>query len=351
MSRLIDKLNPITGTINAIRGGVNEVKSLFGNSDKEARKADQRQVDQQGKLNEVNAKTAKELADYEQQLKMKMWQDTNYTALLREADKAGVSKAHALGSGGMGVGQGASVGNVGGGSASGGAENQMAKINSRLMESQIANMDAQTVKTKAEADKIAGADTANVQADTTLKAVQAEFDKVRNEIQGKTLEDQINFIRDEAMKMMHDKFIAGTNQSITEATQVEQQNIIKNQASMQMIEMAAKEQGIILDQAKVEEIAQGIAQKWEQIGIGKEANAVSERNNEAMVEAMLISAGINAVGGLTQGLMKLRGMGGKAKTGTTTKGGKPRENPFMSQQDVNNMKRGWKGYNPQTGKK
>lgn len=313
----------ITGlaTAKKVIGGLTQgvglfqgVKDLFTNKKKEENRQDARQVTQQGKLNEVNAKTSKELADYEQALKLKMWQDTNYTAQLREAEKAGVSKAAAIGGGGAGVGQGASVGTSGvGGGAASGTEGQMAGIQNRLMQSQIMNMDAQTNKTNAEAEKIKTTDTENVKADTEIKKIQVEFDKVRNEIQGLTSEEQAERIKDEAKKMMHEAHTASITQSVSENTQREQAEIIKNQALMQVVEIQAINQGIKLDKAKVKEITESLEQGWEKLRIDEKGVDVSKENMEKLTETMLWQAGIQATGQVINSLIDIRkmNMGGK----------------------------------------
>lgn len=159
MDKLIDKTNKIVGAAGNIIGGVQLVKSLFTNQRNEERRQDERQINMQGKLNELNAKTNKDLADYEQALKMKMWKDTNYSAQMKEADKAGLSKVAVLGAGTAGA-TGASVGSGGIGSgASNSAANQQAALNAELQKAQLANIAADTMKTTAEAKKIAGVDT------------------------------------------------------------------------------------------------------------------------------------------------------------------------------------------------
>lgn len=140
------------------------------------KRQDDRQISQQERLNEVNAKTAKEMADYEQSLKMKMWKDTNYGAQMKEAQAAGISKAAAIGGSGTGT-QGASVGSVGGGSAADAAATQNAQTASinqsmmlasqiNLMKAQKENVEADTENKLVDANKKRGVDTAAV-AETT----------------------------------------------------------------------------------------------------------------------------------------------------------------------------------------
>lgn len=162
----LDQASKVGGTVGQVIGGINAVKGLFTNQRKAEERADQRQINQQGKLNDVNAKTSKELADYEQNLKLQMWKDTNYGEQMKQAGMAGLSKVAVLGGSGTGT-QGASVGTSGiGGGASGGAQNQMAGIESDLAKAQTANLMANTGKTIAETKKIGGVDTGKTTEET-----------------------------------------------------------------------------------------------------------------------------------------------------------------------------------------
>lgn len=61
------------------------------------KRQDQRQLDQQDKLNRQNQRIGEENANADQARALQLWKDTNYTAKLAEATKAGVSKAAAIG--------------------------------------------------------------------------------------------------------------------------------------------------------------------------------------------------------------------------------------------------------------
>lgn len=150
----------------AIVGGLSTIGGWLGIGEK---RQDRRQISQQEKLNDVNKKTAKEMADYEQNLKYDMWDKTNLSAQLQQAKKAGVSKAAAIGGSGTGT-QGASVGNVGGGQAADAASAMNASTNQSatgvqtatqlaMAKAQIENIEANTEKTKVDAAKAAGIDT------------------------------------------------------------------------------------------------------------------------------------------------------------------------------------------------
>lgn len=170
----LDGASKIGGTAGSIIGGVNAVAGLFQNKRKEERRQDQRQIDQQGKLQELQMKGSKEMGDYENELKMKMWKDTNYSAQIDQATKAGLSKVAVLGGGGGGT-QGASVGGPTGGQAGSGQAGQMAGIAGEMAKAQIANLNANTEKTKVEAGKLGGVDTDNVTQDVRSKKFDTDL--------------------------------------------------------------------------------------------------------------------------------------------------------------------------------
>lgn len=301
----IEKAGNMTGVVGNVINGVQAVKSLFQNQDKINAKNDARQINQQGKLNEVNAKTSKELADYEQGLKMKMWNDTNYSAQMRQANEAGLSKMAVLGAGGSGTtAQSASVGS---GSVGNGASNasatQQADVMSEMAKAQIANLNANTEKQKVEAGKIGGVDSDNAGAELKWKEIQ-------NRIAGATENDTIDIVRNEMNKQIeelkHLKDKTGTNLN----TYTERITGIKAEAMGAVIQNAVMKQGIEVDKAKIKEIANNILMRAKELDVTKEGQAVSERNMQELTKAMLIGAGINAVGNLAGDLIGLTGKRG-----------------------------------------
>lgn len=59
----------------AILSGAGTIAGWLGIGEK---RQDKRQVEQQERLNNVNKKTQLEIAEQENQMRLKMWQDTNY---------------------------------------------------------------------------------------------------------------------------------------------------------------------------------------------------------------------------------------------------------------------------------
>lgn len=159
-----------------IMNGIQWASNLLGIGHK---KQDRRQVAQQKRLNEVGEASSKRLADYDHELKMKMWNDTNYGAQLAQAEKAGVSKAAAIGGGGAGVGQATTVGSTSGGQAADAAATENANTNKAMALAQMANIQANTEKTKAETQNIAPQGD-KIKADTAATQWQTDLSKKLN---------------------------------------------------------------------------------------------------------------------------------------------------------------------------
>lgn len=248
---LLDKAGQLSGIAGQVINGVNLVKGLFTNRKKEEARQDERQLKQQQELLNQQIAGNKSLADYEQELKMKMWHDTNYTAQLKEADKAGISKAAAIGGGGSGVGQGASVSGVSGGQAADAAGTQMAGIQQQMAMAQIANMSANTEKTKAE--------TRNIGADTEGREFhnKANTDEVLDAIIAGKVADGMSKREEAKMLQLANNFeewLQKPDELTGQSPKERQVRVGINQglADIQMIDQKIKESGANINLSKAE---------------------------------------------------------------------------------------------------
>lgn len=237
----------ILGAAGAVVGGLTTIGGWLGVGQK---RADNRQVDQQKRLNEVNANTAKEMADYEQKLKYDMWDKTNMSAQLQQAKKAGVSKAAAIGGSGGGT-QGASVGSVGGGSAADAASTQQASNSQSALGLQTV---AQLGLLKAQKE--------NIEADTENKKAEATGKGIDNEVKGDTREDSKDLVREAARKLFHEANTEGINQTVGENTAKAREDKAIAEAVGAGLDNEVKKGTIKLNAEQIKEIKAKIAQGW-----------------------------------------------------------------------------------------
>lgn len=137
---------------------------------------DRRQVRQQQKLQDQQIKGQKDMANYNQQLAMKTWEETNYKAQVEQMKKAGLNVGLMYGGGGAG---GGTVASGGGGSVTGATASDPNSGTGMGMQiaSQIALMNAQKENIEA--------DTANKKAGTgkaTAETANTEFGNKVNEL-------------------------------------------------------------------------------------------------------------------------------------------------------------------------
>ena len=190
----------------------------------------------QRRLMDVQYQNQRMLNQHGHDLQMDMWNKTNYGAQVKHMEEAGLNPALMYGS----AGQGGTTGSQGGGSAASGnaAQVRMMDMQNLLLAAQKENIDANTTKTKAEANKIAGVDTEavrqeievgiarqqNLEQDTKNKIeerlktiseiklidVQKELNdlKVKNDITGSTLLDAFKTIGLEPKENETDMWIA-----------------------------------------------------------------------------------------------------------------------------------------------
>lgn len=142
----------ILGMIAPIAGAVG---GMLGIGEK---RQDQRQIEQQEKLQEMQIKGNKEMSEFEKKQQLDLWNKTNTEAQVKHIKEAGMNPALLYGmSGGGSATTGGGIGSgVSGGNAATGVQGQAMAIETMMAAAQIENLKAQTEKTKAEAENISG---------------------------------------------------------------------------------------------------------------------------------------------------------------------------------------------------
>ena len=147
---------------------------------------------------------------------------------------------------------------------------------------QIANLNANTQKTKAEAEKIGGADTENTKADTAVKNATAEIAKIAAKVSADTEKDQIQQITYAAAEQVQKAREQFNKAQVSEETQRAQINQIKASAIGELIKNALMKSDIKKNSAQIEEIQNGIKQKWEQVAQGWKG--LNQRDKEIAIK-------------------------------------------------------------------
>lgn len=186
---------------NATNGALGQAMGLiFG------KQQDRRQLKQQGKLTAQQVAAQKDLGVFNREQAMKLWKDTNFSAQIEEARKAGMSISALYGGSGAG---GATTTGGGAGSVTGGqAGDPNAGVGMGIqMASQLALQKAQTD---------------NIKADTDNKKAEAAGKQVDNIIKTETKEDAIKQIVESANKTMSEAIIKANEQTISDLTMKDQ---------------------------------------------------------------------------------------------------------------------------------
>lgn len=230
----------------------------------------------------------KDLQEHAKALQMDMWKETNYPNQRKQLEKAGLNAGLLYGMGGSG---GATTGSVGAGQAS--QENVYdigQGVNRALAAAQIEATKAQTEKTKAEAEKIKGVDTQEaesrigkiiqettnekvknglLEAETNIKEIQASLD-------ARTFEGRFDMLYWAANKAYEEWQQATIKTYVDKETKQAVIDTIKHNSIGAAIENIAKQTGIEVDKAKINQMAETIAQGWEGLEQGQQKIAVDQ---------------------------------------------------------------------------
>lgn len=250
---------------------------------------DNRQYNQQERLQRLQMQGSKEMTDYNMQKQMEMWKATNFPAQLAMLKQAGLSPGLMYGKGGPGgTTTGTPSGSVTGAIApSGGGEIQSMMqlgMQKELQQAQIENIKANTAKTNTEAEKIGGVDTGlvrtnimkgfaeidNIRAGTALKNVETRIATIEANIKGRTEEDVVRAIGWAAEKVMQEMEGLRYETNIKEDTW---QTKVK-QAEAELISIYLRNTQTRAQTAQTIEETNAIAvklqQSWDQLGINQQ---------------------------------------------------------------------------------
>jgi hypothetical protein len=248
----------IGGAINAITGGAigHIVSGLFAGSE------DQRQYNQAAKLQGLQLQGAETIGGFNEAQQEKYWNDTNAEAQVQHLQNAGLNPALMYAKGGAG---GSTIGAPAqmptSATPTDPSARDQAATGMAMMMMQQKVMQSQADLNEAQAQKLKTVDTTNTQADTTLKGTQTEsltqgienqkaqlaltnaqtdLTNIQNEIQGKTIDDQIETIAQTANSSQAQAESAMIQANIDQNTKDTKMNMIQQMYQNAMIDAALK---------------------------------------------------------------------------------------------------------------
>lgn len=249
---------------------------------------DNRQYDQQERLNSQNRRHQNALTDYNTKKQLEMWEKTGYVPTVDQMKRAGLNPAMLY----KGTGEGGSTGISAGSGAPPPAPNTAMSASAAtgmgmqlaLMKAQKENIEADTAQKQADAQKTAGVDTKLTETQTNL--AEGQLAKIAQETQSEEVKTAILKI-DEIMKGVEAE-IQGKSMNLTMAKimySTEEAFEILEQQKVQTRIGKATEQAVIR-RIKAEAIGAGIQNILmnEQINLSKEQQLLIKRNVSNMIQ-------------------------------------------------------------------
>lgn len=258
---------------------------------------DERQLRQQKDLQGIQIAGNKEMMDYSMMKQMEMWRNTNYKAQLEQMKMAGLSPGLIYGmKGGGGVTTGSPSGQVSGGEAPKGGQEQIQAMGllqqGALTDAQRRNIEADTKLKEVEATKKEGVDSGlirteimkgfaeidNIRAKTILTNIEQELNQLDVNLKGRTLEDAVRAFGWNAAKIMEEMDQAKFKTQVDEATW----NTKIKQAQADLIGTFLKNAMTKVQTTKTETeigaiIRDGV-QKWQALEIARQNASTQERS-------------------------------------------------------------------------
>lgn len=304
---------PILGQLGMMGAG-----ALLGNA--MGISQDRRQYNQNVKNQNLQIRGQKEMTDYQMKKQLEMWEKTNYNAQKIQMQKAGLNPGLMYGmGGGGGVTANVGAGNVGHGAApSAGGEPTAVMgmgLQMGMLQAQIENTKALTDKIKAETPNV-GLTGENIKADTANKGLQGELLKTENELKKvdltvgqNTVWERVNEILSRSIEQQERGIQAGIQTEIQQRTIEDNVNKIKAEAINTGLQGVAIQKGIQLTEEQTRKIGQDIIQKWAEINQTGAKNEWEHHDRlkaiEEYTENALKVAGIVAAGNVVRDVLQV----------------------------------------------
>lgn len=323
--------------MNAVGGGIGGAINqgmgiLFGRSQEDHN--DQRQYDQQARLQQLQIQGQQQMTDYNWQKQLDMWNATNYEAQMKHLKEAGLNPALLYGKGGGG-GATANItpGNVTGANApQGGGEvientgmaiqNQKAMAELQLLTAQKENIQADTAKKEADTTYTSGAQTnkTNAEVDNLLQTydnLRQDYDytklkmsmqNILNYEQQASQADRLSNIRYDAESAMRSAKILGAKQKVEEGTIQAQITTIRKEAIQAGLQNVLTMNGIdkakwdtLVSRNEVAKIINGIEIEWQKLGNEQKRTRIQEQLQQFSTDPL--NKGVDQIVDLLDGII------------------------------------------------
>lgn len=219
---------------------------------------DKRQLRQHQQLGEQQLGLNVRQLQAQKEADLQMWRDTNFSAQMEQIKKAGLSPGLIYGMGGAGgTMTGGSGGAVSGPTPpTGGGE----IMGLQLMGAQKKLLEAQTQKTQAEAEKVAGPDTGIAVAEQTLRELQAE-------LQTESYIDMRNKIAAETAKIISEARMSDTEATFQHETYAVKAELLDAELIGLNLANELKKVQKTLTEEQTESIIQNVKQRWKDLDL------------------------------------------------------------------------------------
>lgn len=300
-------INTIVGTgMGLLTAGYNDARQRRMNKD----------------LIRQQTESGKEMARFNKQMGLEMWEATGYEAQRKQMEAAGINPGLMYGGAGAGgTTAGASGQMASGGAPQGGGELGMGiqmAAQLAMIKAQIENTNADTEKKKVEANKLSGVDTENVgastdltrqntrtgQIDQAIKEYHRDIAEIEARIKLGTEDNQTQAIK-QAQEILEQKLRGETvDANVKERTQGQVIKQINTQTKEQQLRIKAQEAGLIKTGAETKAVEQSIRNMMRDINNAIQQNMrswdqMSQKEREIIINQSR-DGNINTEGGAMQ---------------------------------------------------
>jgi len=246
---------------------------------------DQRQIKQQGRLNEQQYAIDGRALARQKAAELQQWKDTGPVAMTEQLKKAGLSPAlqyGGAGGGGATTGGGGSGVNAPGAPTGGGEVMGMQLLGAqkKLIEAQTANTEADTANKAGVDRELKGADITKRGAETKLIGIQSEMAEIEKSMKTATYEDTKNMIQAAAQKAQSEAGIAANDKTISDKTKNDRIDMVEGELIGLTLTNELKRAQTGLAEEQIKKVIADVKQGWRNLDIQAKNAMTNMMNSE-----------------------------------------------------------------------